>query len=523
MKKTAFIAIALGLGFSSPAAEPPVKLNLYFGYDLYNLTEDHVEELQDYLEKFGCDSIQVTITGHTDNHASDDYNLELAENRCNSVIRGLTDQGISKVSIVSVPNGEFIPVASNDVDEGRALNRRVEVEVTYCSSGPTGEQALRELLLSEPQLETVWTGANQTIELEKGTLLHVPKDAFRMPNGDSIGSAWVDLYIDEVVDLEDMMRYNTVTSTHDGQLLQTGGMIRVVAMVGDDTLTTVNPLIADFPIDLEYDDYQAFQQVNNSNDTHAGITWGNPSEAISTAFMVRDIGVRLLGRPYMSFAQHIGRIAQLKSWHKPYRIRFVRINRGDRNYHFNGVTYSPDTLRELRSHYDVRSILDVQNRIFEEAMVENGFENPEEFYQYLLDNATEMSFDVGEFNSDSQTLPVLGGWANLDRFYKMDPSMIARARVRFAPGSGRPGPTYLIMPSTGICIPVQGNIATPLEVGLKVQIVSMKLHNGQLLVASASFIAGDIDEVNLEYEGIEAAELGNYLNNLSDARRLASN
>jgi outer membrane protein OmpA-like peptidoglycan-associated protein len=61
---------------------------------------------------------------------SDDYNLNLSKNRNASVVRAITAAGIKKNRILSTkPLGESNPVATNDTEEGRALNRRVEFEV----------------------------------------------------------------------------------------------------------------------------------------------------------------------------------------------------------------------------------------------------------------------------------------------------------------------------------------------------------------------------------------------------------
>jgi OOP family OmpA-OmpF porin len=61
----------------------------------------------------------------------DEYNLELSKRRAMSVADYLTkDHGIDRSRIVVQWNGNANPIASNDTDEGRALNRRVEMLVT---------------------------------------------------------------------------------------------------------------------------------------------------------------------------------------------------------------------------------------------------------------------------------------------------------------------------------------------------------------------------------------------------------
>lgn len=72
----------------------------------------------------------VNITGHADSQGADNYNMNLSKNRASSVLKALTAGKISKKRITTKGLGETKPVATNDTPEGRALNRRVEFEVT---------------------------------------------------------------------------------------------------------------------------------------------------------------------------------------------------------------------------------------------------------------------------------------------------------------------------------------------------------------------------------------------------------
>ena len=72
----------------------------------------------------------TTVEGHTDAIGSDAYNQGLSERRANAVRDVLVNQhGIESGRFSSVGYGESRPVADNDSDSGRAINRRVEAEV----------------------------------------------------------------------------------------------------------------------------------------------------------------------------------------------------------------------------------------------------------------------------------------------------------------------------------------------------------------------------------------------------------
>ncbi|MFT4179682.1 MAG: OmpA family protein [Thermomonas sp.] len=71
----------------------------------------------------------VEISGHTDSVGSDAANQTLSERRANAVSSYLIGQGVQRERFEVVGMGERYPVASNDTDSGRALNRRVEIRL----------------------------------------------------------------------------------------------------------------------------------------------------------------------------------------------------------------------------------------------------------------------------------------------------------------------------------------------------------------------------------------------------------
>lgn len=73
--------------------------------------------------------LRVEIAGHTDSVGSDAYNERLSDRRAGSVKTFLIGQGVSPAQLVSRGYGESQPVSTNDTDDGRAKNRRVEFRV----------------------------------------------------------------------------------------------------------------------------------------------------------------------------------------------------------------------------------------------------------------------------------------------------------------------------------------------------------------------------------------------------------
>jgi len=72
-------------------------------------------------------NIRVEIAGHTDSQGSDSYNLALSRDRARSVMSYLVMRGIAQERLEANGYGETRPLADNNTEEGRYLNRRVEV------------------------------------------------------------------------------------------------------------------------------------------------------------------------------------------------------------------------------------------------------------------------------------------------------------------------------------------------------------------------------------------------------------
>jgi outer membrane protein OmpA-like peptidoglycan-associated protein len=80
------------------------------------------------LEKYN--QTNVLVEGHTDNVGADQYNLQLSIRRAESVGNYLASQGVSVPRIRALGYGETQPLVANSTDDGRAQNRRVEIQLT---------------------------------------------------------------------------------------------------------------------------------------------------------------------------------------------------------------------------------------------------------------------------------------------------------------------------------------------------------------------------------------------------------
>jgi outer membrane protein OmpA-like peptidoglycan-associated protein len=112
-----------------PGKVVPLK-NIYFEFDKDELMPRSFVELNKLLKIMRENpKLVIEIVGHTDALGDDDYNLGLSQRRAAAVLKFLLDNKISKNRLRSRGEGESKPIATNDTDEGRAQNRRVEFVV----------------------------------------------------------------------------------------------------------------------------------------------------------------------------------------------------------------------------------------------------------------------------------------------------------------------------------------------------------------------------------------------------------
>ena len=118
----------------TPKKEIPKKVTvvmdertLLFDFDKSVVKEQYIPILRNVIDYMVENNYDVTIVGHTDSKGSELYNEKLSMRRATSVKEKLLELGLSPDRIVGLEaRGELEPVASNETEEGRAQNRRIE-------------------------------------------------------------------------------------------------------------------------------------------------------------------------------------------------------------------------------------------------------------------------------------------------------------------------------------------------------------------------------------------------------------
>jgi len=113
------------------AREKIILRGVQFDFDKYNIKpefEPILDEAVDQLKKWVY-PFKLVINGYTDDKGTAEYNQKLSERRANSVLDYFAAKGIASSKMKAVGYGLKDPIASNKTEDGRALNRRVELDL----------------------------------------------------------------------------------------------------------------------------------------------------------------------------------------------------------------------------------------------------------------------------------------------------------------------------------------------------------------------------------------------------------
>ena len=121
----------VGAAVNADGCPQTLNLSINFENNSYQVKEaslPKIEEFANFLKKYK--NYTAEIMGYTDSRGSQTYNKKLSQKRADEVKKLLIEKGVEASRLTAIGMGELNPIASNETTEGRALNRRIEANLT---------------------------------------------------------------------------------------------------------------------------------------------------------------------------------------------------------------------------------------------------------------------------------------------------------------------------------------------------------------------------------------------------------
>lgn len=263
--------------------------SVYFDTDKSDLTADSRKQLSAFLSHIDTlDGAHLTISGHTDARASREYNDRLSQRRVSSVTDFLEANKLSELPRITSnrAEGENRPAAGNATARDMALNRRVEITLTYPEKAPAAAKTdnisdLYKRLAPKPSTYCIDNTRDTFLVCEKGTVVRIPAFCFSREKKQSCTT----VSVLEALSMSDMLLQNLSTESN-GRLLETGGMVDIHAFdpKGNELkLIDRKELTFYFPTDSVSNDFETFYGERDTS-VFQTVNWHYPNQNVRTAF-----------------------------------------------------------------------------------------------------------------------------------------------------------------------------------------------------------------------------------------------
>lgn len=264
--------------FSFAQNQQAKSFEVYFDVDQHTLRSESVKTLDEiHVLANQFKILEVVLTAHTDNDASDDYNQKLSERRAQTVssFLQLNEMKESKISIQSL--GESRPVAQNLNEQGKQLNRRVEVLVRF-KTFQTVDEVLEEIR-PDPQKFKLMSNEKAVLIGKDGCIIAIPSNAFQTKSGRKVSNENIQIELTEALGQKAAL-LNNLTTISNGEILESGGMMKIEAKLGSESLE-IRPnseLNVEIPSENLQDGMTVF---NGRKDESGSIVWDNTKESFN--------------------------------------------------------------------------------------------------------------------------------------------------------------------------------------------------------------------------------------------------
>jgi hypothetical protein len=249
-----FLIPLLILAAGSAPAQRLIVDTVYFEFDSYLLKNEYKQRLDSLIGVFTAfPAYYIEVIGNTDNVGTEEYNLELSQERARIVALYLAEQGVDLRRITYEGKGTENPAADNETYAGRRKNRRSDLAIVYSTKSvkpeypkdtapvvvvPPLPPPAPVIIVDTVRVDAAYTGfsinpGHQTVILFPGkSVVVVPPGAFETD------AAEVSMEVAEIFQRRDMVLVDMPTISRDGPL-EVPGIISFQATVNNRPVKTV--------------------------------------------------------------------------------------------------------------------------------------------------------------------------------------------------------------------------------------------------------------------------------------------
>ncbi len=244
MKTHLLIFLFLFIPYTIFTQNTPLYSEIFFEVQEAKITEEHkvvLDEIINNLNNFA--DFKIVISGHADGMGEQSSNEKLSKRRAKAVQYYFMENRILSEKTKILAYGEARPALSNNDESGRRHNRRVDITVYYQlhEKAPKIEiekipiDKLYQQLNAERQFFCINPQRDTCLRAKGGTLIYIKANSFDLENTFIVPEC-INIEIKEVIKNSDIVLEN-LSTTSNGQILQTQGMTLVTAHIDDTPLT----------------------------------------------------------------------------------------------------------------------------------------------------------------------------------------------------------------------------------------------------------------------------------------------
>ena len=257
-----------------------LKRAIYFESDHFNLDgEDSVTLalVADSLPYYA--HYKMLIRGNTDADADSIYNIKLSQNRCDAVQQYLMSKGANPTNIEVDWYGENKPIAENETETGKQLNRRVDIiiyKIVRNTKTPIIDSVyvptdnITELfaqLKQEPQQFCINPARDTVLVGDQGTILYLKANTVALPSN---ADTCILICLTEMFRKSDMI-LNNITTISNGKIIESQGMVKVEAKLNGEKLDLKKN--ANYLVMIPTDTIDLGLSVFNGEEAHDMLNW----------------------------------------------------------------------------------------------------------------------------------------------------------------------------------------------------------------------------------------------------------